>query len=159
MQSAPLFNEPAAGGAARICRESHERLVGRQDDDQRIRPVANQRDRARQPTPIAGEPPGPDAEKTADQGQRTLQGETALIGRLPFPEQSTVIQAQPGGLFGDVDVDDLGGEERGRRQSEVTNQHLLSHLSLAAAIPGIKVGRGEPVLQIRIIAIPLRGPG
>src|SRR5579862_343322 len=95
-----------------------ELIVGRLDDEQRVRPVRQDQHRARQPTPILRLPCRNEAENSRQQGEACLHLEAARIAELPLRQQAHVVERQPRRLLGLVDVERRarkgGGEsERG----------------------------------------------
>ncbi|MNT87348.1 hypothetical protein D3C72_2277530 [compost metagenome] len=69
--------------------------------------------------------PGGGAEQARDKGERRLHLEGAAVGRDPLRKGGAIVEMEPCGLFGQIDVD--GGAEKDRRgEQSGETQHCLS---------------------------------
>ena len=131
MKRSPFLDQGAAvrPGARRFSR--HEYSVRRHDAQERVRPVRNKDYGAQQPSPVTGLPPCHQAQQEADDSQRRLHGEPVFVGWLPLSEEGAVIEAQTGGLLGDIYVQRRSGEQCGDSQREFPASIITSSLGSA----------------------------
>ena len=102
---------------------SHQAIVDRHDRDQRERPVGDQDNRPQSPAPVAGRIPFGKSQQAAEDVKAGLHREAAFVGRLPLGEQRAVVETEPCGMFGNIDIDSSAGEHRRRNQSRLTSEN------------------------------------
>jgi len=86
-------------------------------------PVCDQQYRAKDERQPAGQPPRHDAQKEADDRQRSLHRKSALIGGLPLSEKCAIVQSETRRLLGEANVECRAREERCDDQSQLSCHH------------------------------------
>jgi hypothetical protein len=104
VKRAPTPDHGPALGTSRDRLSRHEPVVRGHDGKERYRPVGDHQQRPQGPADVSGLLPCRDPEQEAHDCQRSLHGETMLIGRLPLGQQGAVVELKTGGLLGNVDV-------------------------------------------------------
>src|SRR6185437_4030869 len=119
----PSMKRCAAIGAGLRQVGPHQLVVDRLHDQERPGPRRQNEQRADEEGGDAGQPPGDGAEEKCEHRQGRLHDEATSVRRLPLRQQRFVIQLQPGGLLGEIDVEGRSAEQRGHDESEMSYVH------------------------------------
>jgi len=85
-------------------RRIHETTVCRHDHVDRVRPICEQDDGTKQPTPLEGAEKSDEPEDAANDDEACLHDIAPLVGRLPLGEERAIVKLKARWLLGDVDV-------------------------------------------------------
>jgi hypothetical protein len=115
MESAPPLEHAALFSRGFFRRRVHETPVGRHHHVGRVRPICEQDDGSKQPTPIERAQKCNEPEEPAHDREARLHHVAPLVGRLPLGERGAIVKLMTRRLLGDVDVDRCPGEYGGNR--------------------------------------------
>src|ERR1700685_2105396 len=122
----PGHDQRAGRGAGLVFCQRIELIVGRLDDEERVRPVRQDQYRAGQPTPILRLPRRNQAENSRQQGEARLHLEATRVAELPFRQQARIVERQPRRLLGLIDVKRRARKSGGEGERGWTSYHRSS---------------------------------
>src|SRR6516165_251768 len=105
-------------------RRVHQTPVGWHDHVDRIRPICEQNDGSKEPTPLEGAEKSDEPEDAANDDEACLHDVASLVGRLPLGEKRAIVKLEARRLLSDVDVDRSSRKRSGECEREVPDKHL-----------------------------------
>lgn len=124
VQRVPSFHQCSCLRPGLARRRPHESRVHRFDHQQGPWPIRQEDETAEQQSESVSLPPSENAEEKTDDSEGGLHFVARFIGGLPFGEHGSIIEAQPGRVFCDVDVKRSTREQSRDGETKQTGEHL-----------------------------------
>src|SRR6516165_42500 len=129
-------------------RRVHQTPVGWHDHVDRIRPICEQNDGSKEPTPLEGAEKSDEPEDAANDDEACLHDVASLVGRLPLGEKRAIVKLEARRLLSDVDVDRSSRKRSGECEREVPDKHLSPPVFTTSIPPvGPRASRKQPKMR------------